>query len=206
MARQTMKTRKRLTAHTVLMIFTLFTLAVSVVAWFINSQRAQISTLQMQVDQKELVQVDTITDIKFYTSTKITDTTAALFNTDLTGCVVKTYELQGEVDVTAAVTCTGEGMLAYVCHDDDSADYYSEIVEKLNAKLGSDKSKWTHAKIQNALKDINKHKVTTRNAAGNTTVKIVYWVEYEEAKTLLNNASYWASPAGKYKATITFTA
>lgn len=206
MAPKKYKTKKRLTAHTLLMIFTLFTLGCSVVAWFVNVQKAEISTLQMQVDKKELVQMNQVTDIRFYTSTNIADTTDTLFNAEYTGCVVKTYELQGAVDVVTAVACTGEGMLAYVCYDDDTTDYYSEIHEKLVAKLGNDKSQWTFDKIRSALKEVNKHKVTTRNSSGNTTVKIVYWVEYDEAETLLNSALYWTSSDDQYKANITFTA
>ena len=208
MAVKKSKTKKRLTAHTMLMIFILFALACSVTAWFVNSKVAKISTLQAQVENRNLVLSSEITNIQFLTSTKINDTTKTLFNTANTGCVVKTYTLQGAINVTATVECTGPGMLAYVCYDGET-DYYTKIISRLKTELGSTTSSWTYSGIQNALKKINNHKVSARDSNGNTTVKVVYWVEYEQAKSLLNQSSYWDSTtdsSNPYQATITFTA
>ncbi len=198
--------KKRLILNVALMIFTLFTLACCVLAWFTASKTARISPLTMHVERRDLQLVNTIDPILFPCALKIDgvdSSTKGLFNNYAQSRV---YEVQGEGQIYVSVDCNSNktGMLAYVCDSVNTTDYYAEMYPKLVTEMGT--KEWNATNIAAALNKINK-RLIGEMVDGNTHVKIVYWVEYEDASVKLEQASYWDSDADSsvtYNAKVTF--
>ncbi len=189
--------------NVMLLLLTLLMLIMSAVAWFSTNQTAHVNDIDLYVPQK-MIKPPTITRIDLPNATKISDTvtTPNMFNTY--GAVAKTYVIEGDGKYGVSVDCGNTGMLAYVCDSSTVKDYYTAVCTDLKKHLGTDKSKWTYANVKEALNTINARKsYGTLNSSGNTEIKIVYWAEYDQLKSKLDQSSYWVSDSS-FKAVITF--
>ncbi|MBQ3069841.1 MAG: hypothetical protein IJD01_07860 [Clostridia bacterium] len=188
-----------------LLVFTLLTLVVAVVAWFADSRTADVESIQLSVARKDLKLVNEVTTVEFPYSTKIADTTVAqAFNNG--AAVAKEYIIENEGMVSVSVDCFDSGMLAYICDESTDEISYDVIFQALQGQLGGDTTQWTYDRMRDALNTINSARVYgTMTGDGNTHVKIVYWVEYEEVKEKLETDDYVNLANGNgFKALVTF--
>lgn len=189
--------------NVLLLLLTLLMLIMSAVAWFSTNNTAYVNDIELTIPRK-MLDPPVVTRIDFTNATKISDTTTtpSYFNTY--GAVAKVYEITGEGKLGVSVDCGNTGMLAYVCDSVSVTDYYAALCADLQTKLGSNKSTWTYANVKEALNTINASKTYgDTNRAGNTEIKIIYWAEYDQLKSKLEQNSYWVS-GSDFKATITF--
>ncbi len=199
---KTNRVQRQLIINITLMLFTLLTLVACVAAWFSTRTEANINNLNLKVSRGEIIIDKLVDDIYFPYAVKLFDTDADQFNSDV---VQRTYTVMGEGQVFVEVYCNGKGMLAYVPAD-NVTDYYTALINDLKNQLRVNdaglKNK-SFDEIRNALTIINNKRIGTAKQDGNTALKIVYWVEYDQVKQELNSDDYWFDDS--YDAHITVT-
>jgi len=190
-----------------LLVFTLLSLVLAVVAWYSNDRSSEVDSVQLSVSRKDLKLVNEVTTVEFPYSTKIADTTAEqAFNNG--AAVAKDYVLKGEGALNISVDCHNSGMLAYVCDNSTDAIDYDEIYQALSEKLGSDSTTWNYDNMTQALREINARAMFgTMPGDGNTHIRIIYWTEYDAVKDRLSSEQYVdLTDSEGFKATVTFVA
>ena len=189
MKRQT-RQKCKLIVNVVLTIISLTALVISMVAWFTSNKYAHLHSLEMQVERKEISLVSQPISYLFPCATKIGDESTKE-DFDRFCCVTGTYVIKGEGKLIADVT-NNDGILGYVLEDNDVTNYYEIIANDLDKQLqstGKTLATATYSDLRKALRIINTSRlVGTKNAAGNTEIKIVCWAEYEKFESQLNQS------------------
>ncbi len=190
----------------VLLVFTLLTLIVAVMAWFADNRQADVDNIQLTVTRKDL-KIQEVTTIEFPYATKITDPSSE--SSFMNGAaVIKEYVIDGQGKLSVSVDCQQSGMLAYVFDDNDTVDY-DVIRDALKGQLGENTATWTYEAMTEALNDINRRKnygiFTDEGDGGDTHVKILYWVEYDAVKEQLESDDYVElNDSNGFRAIVTF--
>ena len=203
--KQRTRQKIQLIINIVLTVFSLTALIISMVAWFSNSRYAEIRSLEMKVERKEIVLVRQPQSYLFPCATKIGDVTKEDFNGFC--CVTGTYEIQGKGQLYANVT-NNDGVLGYVLDGSEGTDYFTAISTQLQEKLGSDWKSKSYSELRKALKEINLSRpVGNTNSDGNTEITIVCWTQYDKFDSelnILNNGIYTYNEIQDLKVKITF--
>ncbi len=209
------KQRRQLIVNMVLMVLALAALVACVVAWFSARRQADVNTLTMTVERVHLELKSEITLIEFPCATKIIDkeTTPQMFDVECAVPKVYTISEAGKLAVSVDYSSSSAGMLGYVCDSVNTTNYYEEIKADLKqyGNLDLDSQQPTFQQLRTAIAKVNaRDRFGETNDNGDTDIKIVYWVEYDEIDDKLNLDSYWDSGivGGEdetYKAIITFT-
>ncbi len=196
------RVQRQFIINVTLMLFTLLTLVACVAAWFSTHTEANIRNLNLSVVRKDIVIAEFTDNIIFPYATKFLDTDPNTFNTE--SAQVKTYTVLGEGQVYVNVRCNGDGMLAYVPND-TVTDYHTALINDLkNHFKTTNLSSKSFEDISDALSEINQKRIGTITQEGNTELKIVYWVEYDQVFNRLNSSDYWLDTT--YEAVIEVTA
>ncbi len=191
------KQKIRLILNMALMVFTLFALIVSMVAWFSANKTASINGLNLFVNQKEFSILKQPESYMFYCATKIAEVDKDLFNSEC--CVVGEYYIEG-ADMLYADVVSDQDVLGYVLTGDEkSTDYYDIITNALKEELNVDTlSDVSYNDLRSALRDINlshtagvPDKVVTADGIEHDAMKIqiVCWTEYEQYEENFMNGS-----------------
>ena len=204
------KQKKQMWVSIGVMVLALITLVVCVVAWFINNNNAQVKELEPVVDRRvyELVKQPDLIDFPCATKILDTDITADIFNSRC--AVVTEYVISGKGSVHTTVNCSeSPGMIGYVWKGENS-NYYEEIFDRLK-KLGHTEAEiraFSFEKLYDEIQELNDFSggqdvVDEETGLTNTSVTVVYWVEYGEVGNDLQQDGYVLK---NYQATLGFYA
>ena len=180
-----MRHKTQLIINIVLTIITLFSLIITVVAWFSTVDYAKIKNLDMQVERQSIEILKTPLSFLFPCATKIADVTKEDFNAYC--CIKGTYTIKEDGKIYTDIT-GADGVLGFALDESDGTDYYTLITTALKEELNTDDlSSYSYDALKRAMKNINlSRRVGKTNADGNTEVTIVCWTEYDSFTTELN--------------------